>query len=68
MDINVGMRQEITVGDYEWWPMATYTQYYGTYLKNQLNHTRMKHKNADGVAIFVRPPGVLLITPKEQEA
>ena len=52
-------------GEYEFWPKDQYEKYYGSPDSNALGHMCTTHKGQSGYAVFLRPPGVIRITPYE---
>lgn len=56
---------QVVSSEFEFWPMATYRVVYGEPSSNNLCHTKINFKGQEGMGVFARPPGVLLVRPFE---
>ena len=51
--------------EYDWWPIEVYERFHGDVDTNNKGHTRLPNKGKSGVAIFLRPPGVIRVKPRQ---
>ena len=57
-----------TLCEYDWWPQSTYTSVFGADAAadpTKLGHVKIPRHGAAGVAIFLRPPGVVRVKCRE---
>ena len=63
--ISTEFDSQVVSSENEWWPEDIYKAWHGDVDTNMKGHTKMVWKGVHGVAIIVRPQGVLLIRPSE---